>query len=712
MMMFSGPNALMSAGIEPGSIYPSMRELGDEDRKYLIQLARDTWECIDSLSHPATGLPYDNNNREAQNTSVSNIGVYAASLAGAMEMRFITREDALSRAGKLMDGLEKFKHWNGFCQSWNNIETFEPSRDDAWISVLDSGNLAGGLLVIKGAFPEMSARIGRYLDAMDWGKFYEPSTKVLYGGYNMATGVMNKEWKLTLLGSDSRLASFIAIGKGQAEPAHWDTLSRDMETRYGLDYLVPGWQGGGLFMQFISGIFVDDRATLMGTSAARFAYAQIHHAKVIGSPVWGWSASDTPNDGYLGWQAIKDRVVTPHASALPLAFFPKESVANLRTLEGLGVRAPMIVDGKSRHLGFRDSIDLSSNQVTRTYLVLDQSMLFLSLVNALTDGVIWKYAALDPLVQNARRLIPDYRDARTDDDSFWREIRSFKAEGAQVCINSIKAVREFSPGSTVIIPVHFEQDVPSAGTGLLWWRVMEDSTGRYVKEGKIKVSWPLKTPPPALSFSLTGDGLYVVQVALVDSHGRMISEDDMTIRVSAEDSTVRRGPLPSLPALTWDDVHQRWDEVTVGIAGPWDVNAHQDASGKINLIKEKTGDVLELQFNLRRGEWLEMVRVKPGSWDSLKRLAFHYRLSGVPMRMEVKMEDQDGSVFGYSKEIAPREDWSQAKIDVNRLRYLWGGNNALDLSKVAKLMIALAGPAGSTGSFQIKSIQTYRTKSK
>ena len=77
-----------------------------------------------------------------------------------------------------------------------------------------------------------------------------------------------------------------------------------MEKKYGLKYFKPGWQGGGLFMQFICGIFLDETATKLGYSEANFAFAQMLHARKIGyrygvgrlhkiqmAGVWAWARS-------------------------------------------------------------------------------------------------------------------------------------------------------------------------------------------------------------------------------------------------------------------------------------------------------------------------------------------------------------------------------------------------------------------------------------
>ena len=164
-------------------------------------------------------------------------------------------------------------------------------------------------------------------------------------------------------------------------------------------------------MQYLGGLWLEEKRTLMGQSAQNFAYAQIMHTARAedgtGIPrssraatVWGWSASDSPTGEYLGWGKLRDEVVTPHASVLAIQDFPGEVVANLRSLERLGVR--------SKQLGFYDAIDVKTGKVADNFLLLDQSMLFLSLANTLHNDCVRKHFQADALVQRGRQLIADY----------------------------------------------------------------------------------------------------------------------------------------------------------------------------------------------------------------------------------------------------------------------------------------------------------------
>lgn len=371
------------------------------DKKYLRQLARDTWRCIEHLVAPTTGLPYDNA-RRGEFTSVSNIGLYLTGIAAARDMGLISRRTAERKIARALHSVKKLKTWHGFQQSWNSVKTLQPATHDPWVSILDSGNLAAGLITVGQAFPKFRDDCRALVEAMDWGAFYDKDRKLLLGGYNTQTGKVNPSWHLAMLGADSRLASFLAVASGKAPPESWDALDRGTEQRHHVRYLKPGWQGGGLFMQYISGLWLDERHTLMGRSAENFAYAQMIHAAVKNFPAWGWSASDSPGGEYLGWGKLRDEIVTPHACALAIQQFAGEVIANLRALEKLGAR--------SKRFGFYDAIDVTTGKIADNYLVLDQLMLFLSLANYLQNDCVRRWFQADPLVQRGRQLIRDYRE--------------------------------------------------------------------------------------------------------------------------------------------------------------------------------------------------------------------------------------------------------------------------------------------------------------
>ncbi len=393
--------------------------LRKSDRRYMAGVYRDTWACLAHFVNPTTGLPYDSS-RRGPATSITNIGFYMAACAVAGRTGLVSPAESKTRLEAALTSLEKIPRFlGGFPVSWVHVDTLQ-STENQFSTVDHLSHLTASLLVVKGILPDLAGRIDKLLTPMNWGDLYDPGRGWYKGGWRLDKkdfDVQQKgwQWYYTFLAADTRFGSVWGIGTGQVPLESWGELNRGRETKYGFSYFVPGWQGGGLFMQFVTGIFLDERRTEIGKSAADFAWAQMVHADQIQAPVWGWSACESPDGkSYLGWGALSDLVVTPHASGLAALYYPRRAVDNLRRLEKKHVRPPFKGNERSPgnkrspRLGFRDSFDWKANRVSETYLCLDQAMMFLSLANVLHDGVVWKAVGADPHVQRARREISDY----------------------------------------------------------------------------------------------------------------------------------------------------------------------------------------------------------------------------------------------------------------------------------------------------------------
>ena len=379
-----------------------------EDAAYLRALAADTWRCIAHFVEPATGLPYDNSHR-GEFTSVTNIGYYVASCAVAAELKLVDHDEAVRRAQRVLDAYSRFRTWNGFSQSWNSVKTLQPSPSDTMISVLDSGNMVAGFVVAGQLLPEVQPAVQRILEKMDWNAFVDDPAERLIGGYDMKAGRLDSAWRIGDYAGDGRMAAFWAIACGAVQPQSWDRLSRETEEHYGLTILRPAWLGGGLFMQTQDGIFLDERGTPAGRSAADFAYAQMIYAHSLGLPAWGWSACNAPDGRYLGWGGLEVDVVTPHAAGMAAQFYPAKAVACLRALEKLGARPNWTEGDQPLALGFVDGVNLRTRKVADVYLPpLDQAMMFLAIANVLDDGVVQRAFQSHPTVRRGRQLIPEY----------------------------------------------------------------------------------------------------------------------------------------------------------------------------------------------------------------------------------------------------------------------------------------------------------------
>lgn len=343
-------------------------------------------------------------------TSTTNIGLYMADVTAAADLGLESVASATSKLKKTLGSVEALPKWHGFPQTWNHVVSRTAFDADRCISSVDEANLAAGLVVVRRRIPTLAARATALLDAMDWSWLYDSAAGLLYG-CRYPDGSAST-WHYDFLAADSRLAYVVGIGTGQLPVSSWSNLNRTTEEpRCGADpHFGPGWAGGGLFMQFLAGIFVPEAGTVLGDSARRFVDDQICYAAQIGAPAWGWSATSLPPNGrdYCGYGCMHDEVLVPHASILAADDVPLAALEqNLEALEAIGARPPVTDGTKRLDFGFAASVNWQTHEVNTAYLVLDQSMAFLSLANR-RNGKTRQAFSGDPIGANAISLIPDY----------------------------------------------------------------------------------------------------------------------------------------------------------------------------------------------------------------------------------------------------------------------------------------------------------------
>jgi hypothetical protein len=426
----------------PATVYMNNRP-SDNDKQLLMDIARDTWKYFDNLVDKEYQLPIDNvgfgdngvftkDTRVGDYTNITNIGLYLMCLVAGYDFKFIDRSEAVDRLSRTLDSIEKLETYRGFPYNYYDVTIFQ--RTSNFISFVDSGWLAAGLIVAKNAFPqELSARCKKLLDKMNFALFYDPVEESMYHGYYTNIDYYS-EYHYGAFYTETRAISYIAIGKGDVPKEHWFSLARTFSDEWlwqtqapqgrrtktylgcateggyytydGLKF-VPSW-GGSMFEALMPPIILDEMGLApkgLGLNDQRHADIQIKYAlEKLAYPVFGMSPSCVPGSGYkeygvkpLGIKGYKQGVITPHATFLALEFAPKECVDNIRK---------MLKNYKAYgEYGFYDAINVKNGRVALKYLCLDQAMSFLALDNYLNDGAIRKRFSADPISRNAEELL-------------------------------------------------------------------------------------------------------------------------------------------------------------------------------------------------------------------------------------------------------------------------------------------------------------------
>src|SRR5204862_5218923 len=202
-----------------------------------------------------------------------------------------------------------------------------------------SGNLAGALLTLSVGLreiaPPLAARAATLLDSMNFAILFETKRQLFSIGYRLpdadAPGRFDASY-YDLLASEARLASFLAIAKGDVPQKHWFRLGRSITSERGAPILLS-WSA--TLFEYLMPLLVmrSYPNTLLDESCRLAVRRQIDYAAERGVP-WGISESAynlVDRHGNYQYKAFgvpglglkrglgDEVVVAPYASALAIA---------------------------------------------------------------------------------------------------------------------------------------------------------------------------------------------------------------------------------------------------------------------------------------------------------------------------------------------------------------------------------------------------------
>ncbi len=418
------------------------KKFPDDDRAFLLELAKDTWKFFEYFTDRKNGLPLDTitlGKGEALTketfigdyTNVTNIGLYLMALVSARDLGFLSDEEVKRRLKLTLNTLAKMETAKGFHYNYYDTTTLE--RTSHFLSYVDSGWLAIGLYVVREAFPDLAVQADALIGKMDFGFFYDSAEGQMYHGYYTNIAYFS-EYHYGTFYTEPRAISYMAIGKGDAPMSHWFDLTRTFPVgyswqrqkpqhriqkqvlgfkffggyyQYGDVRYVPSW-GGSLFEALMPTLVLKEKELAprgLGANDQSHIFVHIKEAKEkLGYAVWGMSPSSVPGDGYseygvyeLGSKGYKPGIVTPHGTFLALEFAPDSAIANLRKMIEL-----YNVYGEC---GFYDAVNPTTGEVAMKYLCLDQAMTFIALNNYLNSGAIRNRFHANPVFKKLEPLL-------------------------------------------------------------------------------------------------------------------------------------------------------------------------------------------------------------------------------------------------------------------------------------------------------------------
>ena len=469
-----------------------------EDRQDLEAIARRTWGYFDTFVDAENNfLPPDNvqiqpSQTIAYRTSPTNIGLGLLATLAAHDLGYIDAADMIERVDRTLTTVERLQRYEGHLLNWYDTRTLAPLAP-SYVSTVDSGNFAGALLTlaigVRELAPSLASRLLALFDAMDFRFLFEPKRQLFSIGYRLAdadNAGRRDVASYDLLASEARLASFIAIAKGDVPELHWFHLGRPVTGVRGAPVLLS-WSG--TLFEYLMPLLVmrSYPETLLEESCRLVVQRQIDYGAECGVP-WGISESAydlVDRHGTYQYKAFgipglglkrglgDELVVAPYATALAVAIAPHEAVGNLRRLAAAGLAG---------EYGLLESIDYtprgpdpvagpSAGVVVAAYMAHHQGMTLVALANALLDDPMVRRFHADPRVQATELLLQERvpRDPDTIEPRPSDEVR------AATAVASIPLRRYLSPHTThphtqFLSNGNFVTFLTNAGGGGSTWR--------------------------------------------------------------------------------------------------------------------------------------------------------------------------------------------------------------------------------------------------
>ena len=253
---------------------------------------------------------------------------------------------------------------------------------------------------------------------MDFSFLFDPTRKLFSIGLRVTDGTLDPSY-YDLLASEARLASFLAIAKGDVDAEHWFRLGRAL-TPVGRGSALISWSGS-MFEYLMPALVMRSHPLSLIHQTYRLVVArQIGYAARRGVP-WGISESafnardveQTYQYSSFGVPGLglkrglsEDLVIAPYATGLAAMVDPEAAVRNFARLRQLGADGPY---------GYREALDYTPRRlpdgasvaIVMSYMAHHQGMLLVAIGNVLHGSVMVERFHADPVVKATELLLQE-----------------------------------------------------------------------------------------------------------------------------------------------------------------------------------------------------------------------------------------------------------------------------------------------------------------
>ena len=350
----------------------------------------------------------------------------------------------------------------------------------------------------------LGAIAGKMFDAMKFDLLFDPARHLLSIGYRVADDSLDPNC-YDLLASEARLASFVAIAKGDVPARHWFRLGRG-QTPVGRGSALISWSGSMFEYLMPSLVMRAPVGSLLEQTNRLVVRRQMKYGAQLGVP-WGVSESAyNARDLELTYQYSnfgvpglglkrglrENAVIAPYATALAAMVDPEAAAQNFSRLRAAG--------GLGR-FGCYEALDYTPSRVpegetvaiVRAYMAHHQGMTLVAITDALHSGAMRTRFHADPIIQATELLLQERtprgvavtrpRAEEVKADANLREI-------TPPTIRRFHSPHDLIPRTHLLSNGRYTVMVTAAGSGFSRWRdlavtrwredVTCDSWGTYI----------------------------------------------------------------------------------------------------------------------------------------------------------------------------------------------------------------------------------------
>jgi len=361
--------------------------------------------------------------------SPTNLGMLLNARIAAVHLGVMPLAEFVFVTRQTLDQVVRMPKHRGHLYNWIDIQSLT-ALAPMFVSTVDSGNLAASLWTLKQAATALAAELpvkrgvtkalsaelrniaelcDRLVCEMDFRFLYQARKKSLSIGYDVTAAKLEPA-SYNLLASEARMASFVAIAKGDIPQESWFRLGRTHTLSRGEPVLLS-WSGT-MFEYLMPALWMRHHPdTIIDRSMRTAVHTHREYGRRRGVP-WGISESAFLSgvDGAYGYRAFgvpelalrrKDSaqvVISPYSTFLAAAMDPVAAMANLRQMHEYGWLG---------RYGFYESISYTQAgaEPVRMWMAHHQGMSLLAIVNLLFDNPLRQYFHAEPQVLATELLL-------------------------------------------------------------------------------------------------------------------------------------------------------------------------------------------------------------------------------------------------------------------------------------------------------------------